>query len=201
MKKKLILSLLINVLTIINAAEQATIDTLVDKQNRVLYNHEVRSLPFNFDLNDSRLSPIEQTHIQNPIAHSGRSIQDVIKEEGMPVIKKNKTLNLQGKRITSLVGLNTIENIQTVKHLDLSYNYIQRIDTTIFTDLVHLQNIDLSHNQIDYINAITFSTLINLQTLHINYNELKEDNVDDFCKQHKINTILYFTNQRSFTTN
>lgn len=65
-----------------------------------------------------------------------------------------------------------IQKCPRLKNLDLSYNYLSRIDHGDFEQSQQFNGIDLSHNSVETIHPHAFSNLSDLQVLRLNNNRL-----------------------------
>ena len=113
------------------------------------------------------------------------SVADYIAINPMPKINQwnNYSLELDGKQITSLEGLNGITNIARAEELNFGDNKITTIPYDIFNGLnfTDLQHLNLSSNIITNLPDIIpgskspyspFSSLTTLEFLHLNNNKL-----------------------------
>ncbi|KAG6460594.1 hypothetical protein O3G_MSEX012089 [Manduca sexta] len=79
------------------------------------------------------------------------------------------SLDLRNKIIDFVVNADDLEH---VKYLNLSGNYIVRLYFESFSAMKNLQNLDLSHNYLDYIPDQTFTNTYNLKNVNMTYNEI-----------------------------
>ena len=70
--------------------------------------------------------------------------------------------------------------LQSLRALDLSNNYLESLQPSLFNGLKSLQFLSLSGNTIVYIERNTFQTLTNLKTLKLNNNLLRAVNAEWF---------------------
>lgn len=102
-----------------------------------------------------------------------QSIADMIINMRLPAIHNN-ILNLVGRRIVSVAGLDLLPaDIKTsMLELNLSGNNITSIPERAFANLSNLQRLLLSNNKITYISYNAFAGLNNLQQLYLGGNQL-----------------------------
>ncbi|EGI68234.1 PREDICTED: protein toll [Acromyrmex echinatior] len=83
------------------------------------------------------------------------------------------TLDLSRNVLTSSwLDSGTFSGLIRLVLLNLSYNRISKLNTTIFKDLYTLQILNLQFNEIDSISADTFAPMSNLHTLELAHNRL-----------------------------
>ncbi|KAG5313056.1 TOLL protein, partial [Pseudoatta argentina] len=83
------------------------------------------------------------------------------------------TLDLSRNVLTSSwLDSGTFSGLIRLVLLNLSYNRISKLNTTIFKDLYTLQILNLQFNEIDLISADTFAPMSNLHTLELAHNRL-----------------------------
>ncbi|XP_037295021.1 chaoptin-like [Manduca sexta] len=80
------------------------------------------------------------------------------------------SLDLSRNKIIDFVV--NADDLEHVKYLNLSGNYIVRLYFESFSAMKNLQNLDLSHNYLDYIPDQTFTNTYNLKNVNMTYNEI-----------------------------
>lgn len=96
----------------------------------------------------------------------GRSVEDLIKAEGMPAIKLGE-LDLRDKDLTSLTGLEMITNSAEVNALVLSKNKISTLPAGVFDKLTKLYWLALDNNPLIKLPAGILDKLAKLKTLDL----------------------------------
>ncbi|XP_063540131.1 insulin-like growth factor-binding protein complex acid labile subunit [Cydia strobilella] len=81
--------------------------------------------------------------------------------------------NIQG------VLQNNIAPYFTLRHLNLSYNYIESFNQDTFSNLTGLLTLDISNNKIIKLDS-SLAGLVNLQELYLDHNDLTQLNKDNF---------------------
>lgn len=84
-------------------------------------------------------------------------------------LTKLQRLLLWGNKLTFVRG-EWFANAQSLKTLDLSFNFIQGIDYTIFQRLPNLENFYFDYNQLHYIDYNMFAYLGNLKRVKFGKN-------------------------------
>jgi len=100
------------------------------------------------------------------------SVAEYLHQHGQPAII-NGSLGLSNCNLTSLEGLQNIQQQDEIRYLHLSNNQLQTLPAGIFNGLVNLQLLDLSHNRLQTLPAGIFNGLVNLQWLHLFHNQLQ----------------------------
>lgn len=117
------------------------------------------------------------------------SIADYIHEQGQPKIALIKqglfyntprdSLDLDNKKLTSLFGINQIEDRKIIIRMSLTNNcffYLALDPQNVqhpFNDFQNLTELDLSHNQLEFLKPGFFTGLTNLKQLSLAYNKLE----------------------------
>ena len=102
------------------------------------------------------------------------SVAEYIAQHGQPAIRESEggKLDLSRKQITSLEGLELLQDPLAVWRLDLSANQITTVPSGIFNRLRNLQNLDLNGNQLTTLPTGIFKFLGKLQFLVLANNPL-----------------------------
>lgn len=116
------------------------------------------------------------------------TVADYLVEYGQPPFLtisqgKNKPLvqlNLANKALTSLFGLNCIENAHKITTINLSNNKIVKIERDQFSAFTDLQSINLDNNIIEAIPAFAFVGCKQVQHLSLGYNRIAHVYPDAF---------------------
>ncbi|XP_057335576.1 toll-like receptor Tollo [Microplitis mediator] len=88
-------------------------------------------------------------------------------------LTKLKNLDLSSNELTShWVNRDTFTRLRELLFLDLSFNALTKIDSSVFKGLVSLQILKLEHNNIDILVDGCFSALQNLQSLTLSHNRI-----------------------------
>jgi len=162
MKKIVLISLLVSRLCIINAAQQANEFDFMD-DNLIA------------QLDAINLNEQAEEEQQIPVVPIG-SIQQLLDEGRVFNIINGELdfeLDLSNQNITSLIGLNRIPNIETVTHLILHNNRLERLEPGIFDRLQALQYLILNNNRLERLEPGIFDRLRALQYLYLNNNRLE----------------------------
>lgn len=88
------------------------------------------------------------------------SITHLLETNEMPTIQDDGTLDLEGRNITSLNGLEKVPRQQEILNLNLSHNHLRRLPPSLFP---HLTQLDLSHNALKQIPAEMLEGLVLLK--------------------------------------
>lgn len=97
------------------------------------------------------------------------------------------SLNLESQNITSLEGLDQIQNSQFLTHLKLHDNQLKELPAASFDKFPSLRVLDLSDNQIHTIAPDAFDKLRNLRQLDFSNNKMQET-YDEFKQRYLKNT-------------
>ncbi|KAL0869584.1 hypothetical protein ABMA27_005846 [Loxostege sticticalis] len=103
-------------------------------------------------------------------------------------LSKNEISNIEYNAFQSLVKLSSLDlscnklvgfvvnphDLEHLKYLNLSTNYITNLYFESFLSMSNLQNLDLSHNYLDVIPDKTFMNNYNLKYVNMTHNEIKE---------------------------
>lgn len=106
-----------------------------------------------------------------------------------------QVLDLSKNELSSQwVNRNTFRGIVRLVVLNLAYNKLTRIDSSIFHDLYTLQILNMEHNAIDFIAEGAFGELKNLHALTLSYNKIKRIESYNFAGMHVLNQLLLDSN-------
>jgi len=83
----------------------------------------------------------------------------------------NGTLQLAGKGLQNLNGIENISNAESIKIIDLSHNQIKSLNGYLFKRFTNLAELLLNHNLIEQFTSL--DGLNNLRELHLTHNRLK----------------------------
>lgn len=98
------------------------------------------------------------------------SVNHYIKKFGMPIPDAEGMVNLSGKGITDLHGINRLKRVLNLINLDLSNNKITSIPSEAFFGFKALEGIDLSKNRIDEIHINALDGVPTLEQLRLSHN-------------------------------
>ncbi|XP_060805760.1 slit homolog 1 protein-like [Amyelois transitella] len=85
-----------------------------------------------------------------------------------------QTINVSDNVITFLEHENVISSpINSLKVIDLSYNFIDVLPNNYFVKFPHLQHLNLSNNFIKNLDILSFQGMLSLQTLYLSHNKLE----------------------------
>lgn len=108
--------------------------------------------------------------------HASRNqIKHIYIEDG---ISNLKSLNLAKNNLTNMTGI--FQHLNTLETLDLSYNYVGKLNISTFANLTNLEHLNLGHTNLSNINFGTFFHQKELKSLDISYNNLNKINFDVF---------------------
>lgn len=93
------------------------------------------------------------------------------------------------------VNKDTFRGLVRLVVLNLAYNKLNRIDSSVFHDLYTLQILNLEHNAIDFIAEGAFGELKNLHALTLSYNKLKRIESYHFNGMYALNQLLLDSNE------
>lgn len=100
-----------------------------------------------------------------------------------------KSLKLANNSLTNLTGI--FEQLSSLETLDLSYNYVGKLNIGTFSRLKNLEHLFLSHSNLSGITFGTFFHQKELKTLDISYNDLNKICFDVFLPYLKNLESLY----------
>ncbi|XP_054721560.1 toll-like receptor Tollo [Uloborus diversus] len=108
-------------------------------------------------------------------------------------------LDLSRNEITShWLGAETFADLIRLISLDLSFNRLSQIDSSIFRSQYSLQVLHLSHNEIEVISDYAFSSTYKLHSLMLNNNRLKRLTSVTFSGLNVLNVLLLNSNDIDF---
>ncbi len=108
------------------------------------------------------------------------TIKDILSDESTryrafpQMIGGKVMLNLAHHHLTSLEGLELVQDIDKVTHLRLENNQIAALEPDTFTRYLQLVSIDCGHNKITVIKAGTFAAMPNIERIHLHGNQIAE---------------------------
>lgn len=106
---------------------------------------------------------------------SHNQIKHVYIENG---ISNLKSLKLASNNLTNITGI--FEHLNSLETLDLSYNFVGKLNISTFAKLTNLEHLNLGHTNLSNINFGTFFHQKELKSLDISYNNLNKMNFDVF---------------------
>ncbi|MFH1254543.1 MAG: leucine-rich repeat domain-containing protein [bacterium] len=92
----------------------------------------------------------------------------------------NGTLQLVGKGLQNLNGIENIPNAESIKIIDLSHNQIKSLNGSLFKRFTNLAELVLNHNLIEQLTSLDDFT--NLRELHLTHNRIKTFDLQLFSK-------------------
>ena len=116
-----------------------------------------------------------------------------------------------------LINEKAFQNIETLKLIDLSHNFLEKIDSCIFTGtnciehinlwknslthldektfhgMHHLKDIDLSRNKILKLSSLTFCGLENLEKIYLHDNEFNSGTLE-LCLEESVKFVSFKKN-------
>ena len=96
-------------------------------------------------------------------------------------LSKLVSLNLSRNSIAShLLGDETFAGLTNLHALDLSFNHLSSIDTSVFATMTSLRLLNLQHNNVHTISSAAFSPLKSLQILSMSFNNIERVEVAAF---------------------
>ena len=127
--------------------------------------------------------------------HTHVSIQNLIDSGRMPAISNNKSLHLKGKNITSLYGLQNIENKESIEYLNLSHNFITAIGNNAFAGFSSLTTLYIRNNGIEAVEDNAFEGLSGLVNLSLSNNNITAIGENAFTN---FKTLKYLSLTKNF---
>lgn len=91
-----------------------------------------------------------------------------------------------------------LKKLHSLEHLDLSHNYIGKLNISTFGQLKRLERLYLSHTNLSNINYGTFANQKQLTVLDISYNNLSSINLDMFSATLK-NIVEFYVDGNGLT--
>lgn len=108
--------------------------------------------------------------------HASRNqITHIYMENGISNLKSLKLANNNLSNITDI-----FDHLNSLETLDLSYNYVGKLNISTFAKLTNLEHLNLGHTNLSNINFGTFFHQKELKSLDISYNDLNKMNFDVF---------------------
>lgn len=172
---------------LISRAEDTSLQGLSNLKRLDLANNELVALPPRFF--QPVLSTLEDLYLQN------NSIS-VLPPGLFHGLRRLGELDLSHNEITShWVGPETFSDLTSLRHLDLSYNKMSRIDAGTFKSLTSLNVLQLHHNEIESIAEDAFASLFDLQTLVLSHNHLTRLDSLPFSGLKSLNSLAIDNNR------
>ncbi|KAF7997541.1 hypothetical protein HCN44_006112 [Aphidius gifuensis] len=106
-------------------------------------------------------------------------LMSIISPASLTPLKKLKTLNLNGNKITEL-NRNQFKGLRDTESLDLSNNSIRTLDPSHFMELTKMGWCNLSRNAIGDLKRGTFSRNTVLKVLNLSHNKIKKIDTNTF---------------------
>lgn len=134
-------------------------------------------IPKNMDLinlNNNNLKKLSLNDVKNIYA-SNNSLTDIRFGNYTEWMRK---LVLSNNSLTDISSI--LKTVRNLNHLDLSYNYVGKLNISSFAKLNRLEKLYLSHTHLANINFGTFANQKQLRILDISYNNLSTINLDMF---------------------
>ncbi|XP_055298619.1 toll-like receptor 3 [Sitodiplosis mosellana] len=125
-------------------------------------------------IHDNQLQKLTLRNVASLHA-SHNQIRHVYIENG---ISNLKSLKLASNNLTNITGI--FEHLNSLETLDLSYNYVGKLNISTFAKLTNLEHLNLGHTNLSNINFGTFFHQKELKSLDISYNNLNKMNFDVF---------------------
>jgi Leucine-rich repeat (LRR) protein len=92
--------------------------------------------------------------------------------KGLNILVTIETLVLKQVNLETMLQID-FEKFSKLKYLDLSFNFLIRLDLVSFESLNNLEYLDVSFNQIEYIDDKIFKIIDQIQFLNLENNKLK----------------------------
>lgn len=125
-------------------------------------------------INDNQLQNLTLRKVASVHA-SHNQIKHIHIEDG---ISNLKSLKLANNNLTNITEI--FEHLSSLETLDLSYNYVGKLNISTFAILTNLEHLNLAHTNLSNINFGTFFHQKELKSLDISYNNLNRINFDVF---------------------
>lgn len=124
---------------------------------------------------------------RHTMVHAARNfIEQIIIGED---VNNLKLLKLANNTLTNITGI--FDHLYSLQTLDLSFNYVGKLNISTFAKLVNLENLHLRSTNLSNINFGTFFHQKELKVLDISYNNLNKINFDVFLPYLKNLESLY----------
>lgn len=99
-------------------------------------------------------------------------------------------MDLSDNNITYLPE-HLFEFTPNVKHLNISYNFLEDIEKNVLDNLLNLRSLDLSYNKLFTDNFLQSASIMKLEYLNLSSNEYRTLNVSILSGLNLIDVILY----------
>lgn len=136
------------------------------------------------NLNNNKLTKLVLNDVKHILA-SNNSLKSVEFGNFTSLMRRLVLTNNSLVDVTSI-----LKNLDKLNHLDLSYNYIGKLNISSFAKLKSLKKLYLAHTNLSNINFGTFANQKQLTVLDISYNNLSSINLDMFSAS--LNDITEF---------
>lgn len=144
------------------------------------------------NLNNNKLTKLVLNDVKHILA-SNNSLTNIEFGNFSTLIRRLVLTN------NSLVDvLPILKNLHSLEHLDLSYNYVGRLNISSFANMKRLIKLYLAHTNLSNINFGTFANQKQLSVLDISYNNLRSINLDMFSTS-LINMAEFYVDGNSLT--
>ncbi|XP_053203671.1 toll-like receptor 6 [Panonychus citri] len=166
----------------ISRAEESSLNGLSELALLDLSNNELVALPPGF------FTPIKSSLRELYLQNNSISVLPPLQFNGLQWIH---ILNMSHNEIANnWINVDTFADLTSLVTLDLSYNQLNKIDSTTFRAQTRLEALYLHHNKIESIADNAFSSLNNLQQLVLSYNHLnKLDSAECFTGLKKLPSL------------
>lgn len=129
------------------------------------------------------------------INFSGQNFSEIHNDAfSSPNLASAMIINLENCKIFIIheAAFNCLANLIT---LDLSHNFLEKLDKRTFKDNVKLRWLSVAHNNIHVVQAELFSALTDLQVLDLSYNEIASVENEAFVENTQLQEIRFHTNR------
>lgn len=140
---------------------------------------------FTLIIHDNQLQNLTLRRVATVHASRNQLKQIFIEDD----VNNLKSLKLANNSLTNFTGI--FEQLSSLETLDLSFNFVGRLNISTFAKLKNLENLYLSHTNLSNINFGTFFHQKELKALDISYNNLNKINFDVFLPYLKNLESLY----------
>ncbi|EZA50723.1 Chaoptin [Ooceraea biroi] len=149
--------------------------------------HRISTLPGNSFGESAAAAKLEKLEISNGTLSS-------LPAEALTPLKKLKTLDLHDNKIKDLKR-NQFKGLRDTEFLDLSYNMIDKLDTSHLADLIKMGWCNMSHNAIADLKRGTFARNSVLKVLNLSHNKIRKLDSNTFRGMRFLRRLYLSDNQ------